>query len=187
VEFALVIPLFLLIVVSIFEFSFLFTAYVSIGFATHDGSQLAAELGATAGADAAVLQRVSNDVMVPANPALIKTVDIYWVDTSTSNAAPVAGAENLWTYDGGSHAYTLPDGSTAYLPFIQSSNGYPESARCNLNSGIGCLPSHPTVDTIAVKITYQYQWITPFPRMLGTGAGGPLLTSVNVMRLEPIQ
>jgi len=188
VEFALVIPLFLVIVVAIAEFSFLFTSYVSIGFATHDASQIAATLGNTPGADIAVLQRIDNDVMVPANPNQIKEVDIYQVDTTSNNGSPLGSRINTWTYDGGSHAYTLPDGSTVNLPFTRTTNGYPELGRCNVNKGVGCTTfGQTTVDTIAVKIVYQYVWITPFPALVGASTTGPVLSSINVMRLEPVR
>jgi hypothetical protein len=194
VEFALVIPIFLSIFVAIAEFSFLFTAYGSVGFASHDAAQVAATYGNTAGADCALLQRIDNDVMAPANPAQIKTVDIFWVNTASGNGNPVSGAEEIYTYDGGSHSCTKPDGTVISVPFPISSNqaveatsgGYPEVNRCNVNQGVGCASGHNTIDTIAVKISYQYVWITPFPQMIGGSATGPLLTETNMMRLEPI-
>jgi Flp pilus assembly protein TadG len=187
VEFALVIPLFLTIVVAICEFTFLFTSYVSMSFASHDAVQLAATYGDTAGSDCAVLERIDNDVMTPADPKKITTVDIYWVDITSANASPVAGAENIYTYDGGAHQCNKPDGTTITVPFAgPSPNGYPEPVRCNVNKGIGCQPGHGAVDTVAVKITYQYTWITPFPGMLSGGALAPLITSINAMRLEPV-
>jgi hypothetical protein len=186
VEFALVIPVFLLVFVSIAEFSFLFTANSSIGFASHDAVQIAATLGDTAGADAAVLQRVDQDVAAPADPTKIVSVDIYWVNTAFSDARPVAGNENIWNYDGGHHLFTLPDGSTIQLPFVSGSSGYPEANRCNVNQGIGCLSTHTQIDTIGVKITYQYVWVTPFPGLIGGSGSGPLLTATNIMRLEPV-
>jgi hypothetical protein len=186
VEFALVIPIFLTVFVAIAEFSFLFTSYISVNYASHDAAQLAATLGNTAGADAAVLQRVNVDINVPANPKQIKAVDIYWVNINSGNAAPVGGAETIYTYDGGAHAFVLPSGATVYLPFVRTSNGYPEASRCNVNMGVGCQSGHTTVDTVGVKITYQYKWITPFPHLVGGSSFGPLLTSINMMRLEPV-
>ena len=191
VEFALVIPIFLTLVISMFEFTFLFTSYVDLGYATHDASQLAAEMGNTTNADTAILQRIDNDINVPADPTRIVSVDIYWVNTATKDASPVSGAENIYLYVGGSHPFYMPDGTTIiYLPFAPSTSGYPPNQRCNVNGGIGCLPtgakSHTTVDTIAVKISYQYAWVTPLPGLIGGGTTGPLLTSINVMRLEPV-
>jgi Flp pilus assembly protein TadG len=192
VEFALVIPIFLTILVSIGEFMFLSTAYISVDFASHDASEVAAIYGNTAGADCAVLQRIDNDIMAPANPMLIKTVDIYWVNTSSTNASPMAGAENIYTYNGGNNPCTKPDGTTIYVPFPNvptieaTSGGYPESTRCNVNQAIGCASGHTAIDTIAVKITYQYNWVTPFPQLISGSGTGPLLTVTNMMRLEPV-
>lgn len=185
-EFALVIPVFLVVFVAITEFSFLFVSYSSIGFASHDAVQIAATLGNTIGADAAVLQRVDQDVAAPADPTKIVSVDIYWVNTAYADARPMAGAEDIWNYDGGSHPFTLPDGSTIQLPFVAGSSGYPAANRCNVNQGIGCVSGHTTIDTIAVKISYQYKWMTPFPGLIGGSGSGPLLTSTNIMRLEPV-
>jgi Flp pilus assembly protein TadG len=188
VEFALVIPIFLTIVVAICEFSFLFTSYLSITYASRDAVQLAAELGNTPGVDCAVIQRITADVNTPANRQLIKTVEIYLVDTATGNSAPVGGAVATYTYDGGSHECTLPDGNTKILvpfsPTPPTTSGYPEASRCNVNAGTGCVPAKLTVDTIAVRITYQYKWITPFAA--AAGGNGPLLVVTSVMRLEPV-
>ena len=186
VEFALVIPVFLTVFFAIVEFSFLFTNYLSVGYATHDASQLAATMGNTLHADTAILVRVNADIQAPANNAQIKTVDIFQVDVNTTNASPVAGREDIYTYDGGSHTFTMPDGSNVTLPFATTSIGYADVNRCNVNLGTGCLLGQTTVDTIGVKITYQYTWITPFPRLIGGSGNGPLVTSINIMRLEPV-
>jgi hypothetical protein len=195
----MVIPIFLTLFVAITEFTFMFTSFISIGYASHDGAQVAATYGNTSGADCAVLERIDNDINIPANPTQIKTVDIFWVNTATGNASPVGGAENIYTYDGGSHACVRPDGTTIHVPFPipdtqaaeATSGGYPEATRCNVNSGINCPPTggnaHNTVDTLGVKITYQYKWITPLPAMIGGSGNGPLFTSINIMRLEPVQ
>ena len=199
VEFTLVIPIFLTLFVAITEFSFMFTSYVELNYASHDGAQLAATYGNTGGADCAVLERIDNDLGLPANSTQIRSVDIFWVNTATSNATPVSGAENIYTYDGGSHQCHKPDGTPINVPFPiastsaaeSTSGGYPESTRCNVNSGINCPAtngvSHNTVDTLGVKITYQYTWVTPLPAMIGGSGNGPLFTLINIMRLEPVQ
>lgn len=188
----MIIPIFLTIVVAITEFSFLFTSYISVGYASHDAVQLAATYGNTPGADCAILQRIDSDIAIPANPKQITSVDIFWVNTSSGSYAAVPGAENLYTYDGGAHQCQLPDLSFINVPFSgPTPNGYPENTRCNVNQAVGCPATngiaHTTVDTIGVKITYQYSWITPFPRLILGGTGSPpLITSVNIMRLEPV-
>ena len=186
-EFRLIIPVFLTVFFSIVEFSFLFTNYISVNYASHDAAQLAATMGNEQYADAVILQRIDNDITTPANPAKIVTVDIYWVDTTKKDASPLSGHENIYTYDGGAHDFLLTDGTTHIsLPFKTTSIGYLDTDRCNYNMGIGCSGLHLTVDTIAVKITYQYAWVTPFPQFVTGSGSGPMLSSVNIMRLEPV-
>ena len=67
-----------------------------------------------------------------------------------------------------------------------TTGAYPEVKRCNVNEGIGCVAGHNTVDTVGVKITYQYNWVTPLPSLINGSQVGPLLTATNVMRLEPV-
>jgi hypothetical protein len=199
VEFTLVIPIFLTLFVAITEFSFMFTSFVELNYASHDAAQVAATYGNTSGTDCAVLERVDNDLTVPANATKIKSVDIFWVNTASGNATPVSGAENIYTYDGNPHPCIKPDGTTINVPFPipatlaleSTSGGYPESTRCNVNSGINCPPTngvaHNTVDTLGVKITYQYTWVTPLPAMIGGSGNGPVFALINIMRLEPVQ
>ena len=195
-EFAMIIPIFLTIFVAITEFSFMFTSYIDIGYASRDAGEVAAADGNTVGSDCAVIQRINNDIGTPANPAQVTEIDIYWVNTAAGNGSAVSGAVTTYTYDGADHTCTLPNGTTIYHhPFKgPAPDGYTETTRCNVNLGIGCLPTngttHNTVDTIAVKISYQYKWITPFPGLIfgAGGAGtGPLMSSTSIMRLEPIR
>jgi Flp pilus assembly protein TadG len=57
VEFSLVIPMFIALVVAIAEFSVMFTSFLSVGYASHDAVQLAATYGNTANADSAIPRR----------------------------------------------------------------------------------------------------------------------------------
>ena len=186
------IPIFLMIIVAIAEFSFLFTSYVSVSFASKDAVQVAAMYGNTDGADCALIQRINNDISAPANKQQIKEIDIYWVNISDTHAGAMSGAITVYTYNGLDNICTMPDGTKYHHPFGgPTPNGYPVATRCNVNGGTDCLPTggvtHATVDTVAVKITYQYTWVTPFPQMVGGSGTGPLLTQLNIMRLEPIR
>jgi Flp pilus assembly protein TadG len=185
VEFALVIPIFLTLVVSIAEFAFMFSSYLSISFVSRDGAQLAAELGNTPGADIVILSRIESDITAPVDKNRISQVDIFWATTS---GAPHGGAVNSWKR-GGSTSYTFPSGTTMTVPYTQIASGYPEADRCNVNAGAGCVSGHSGVDTIGITITYQYNWITPFPGLVTGGGGGSGFTMVqtNMMRLEPVK
>jgi Flp pilus assembly protein TadG len=187
VEFAMVIWLFLMLIIAIVEFSVLFTSYVSIGFASKDAVQVAATLGDTANADTSILERIYNDVMAPADQNRITEVDIYQVDLTSTNGSPLGSNVNRYDYSAAGTLFTRPDLSKVTLPFASISTGYPVTNRCNVNKGTGCPGSKTTVDTIGVTIYYQYKWITPFPQFVTSGSNGPMLSSANVMRLEPVQ
>lgn len=181
VEFALVIPIFMLLVVAIAEFSFMFASYLSAGFATRDGVQAAAEQGNSVCADETILQRIDNDTLPPVDKNRILRIEIFWADTDGSSLGT-----NQWIR-GGSHSCTLPDSTVITVPYTQNSNGYAVPDRCNILSGADCAPGHSGIDTIGVKIVYDYQWITPLPGMIGASPTGIQMVESNMMRLEPVK
>ena len=183
VEFALVIPIFLTLVVTIAEFAFLFTSFLSASFASRDGVQVAAEMGTGPGADIVTLQRIEQDLSAPVDRTKIQWVEIFWSDTAGN---PIGGAVNHWQR-GGSTSITLPSGTIVTVPYTQTSNGYKEADRCNIVSAAGCKPGHTSIDTIGVKIVYDYHWITPFPSLVGASPIGPQIVQSNMMRLEPVK
>jgi Flp pilus assembly protein TadG len=184
VEFALVIPIFLTIVVAIFEFSFLFTTYLSASFTSRDAVQVAAEMGDAPCSDEVILTRIENDLTGPANSNSIKTVDIFWSD-GTGNVK--GGAVNTWTRGAGTSSCTLPDTSVVSVPYLLTSSGYPLSDRCNILLAVDCASGHDTIDTIGVTISYQYGWVTPLPGLVGLSGSGMTIVQTNVMRMEPVK
>jgi Flp pilus assembly protein TadG len=183
VEFALVIPIFITLVVAIAEFAFLFASFLSVSFASRDGVQMAAELGNAPCADYVVVDRIERDVTAPVDKAKITGIDIFWSDGAGNVKG---GAVNNWVR-GGSSSCTLPDTTTITVPYHQTSNGYPLASRCNIVSAADCVSGHTTIDTIGVKITYQYSWITPLPSLLGGSGTGMQMVQSNMMRLEPVK
>ena len=61
VEFALVFPIFITMMMGILEFSFVFNAQLSVGHATRDSALIAAEAGNASGADCVILQQIENE------------------------------------------------------------------------------------------------------------------------------
>lgn len=191
VEFALVFPLFILLVMSVIEFAFAFNANLALAFASRDAALVAAEAGDALGSDLAIIQSVVDDVGAPADPNQVTSIEIYWSDQNGLYKNGDSSLKNLWTR-GGSTSYTYPDGSVITVPFTQSSNGYPEATRCNVVAGCG--GSHmPSVDTIGVRVNYHYTWKTPISGLVGlaghgiswSGTGWDFARS-NAMRMEPV-
>jgi hypothetical protein len=180
VEFALVIPIFLLLMLSIVEFAFVFNAILQTNFASRNAALIAAEAGSSLGADCVILLNVENDFGAPADRTRITSVQVYWSD---QNGVQIGS--NVTTYNRtGSFNCPLPDGTTIALPYTQAGNGYPEAARCNLLAGCG--GTHTGLDMIGVRIGYSHIWKTPLDNFINQGGGGFIFDRSNAMRMEPI-
>jgi hypothetical protein len=175
VEFALVLPLLLLLIVGIAEFAFVWNSRNTVLFASRDGSMLAAEGGSIAGTDCQVLDRIERDVVSPSRSLRIQQVVIYWSDR---NGTQIGSSANVYDRVG---SMTCDLGAaTLNLPYSLTSAGYPEPTRCDVLAGCGS--SHTSVDTVGVRITYQHYWLTSFLRI-----GGPSVTfsEGTATRVEP--
>ena len=176
VEFAMIMPILLLLIIGLIEFSFVLNARNTVLFASRDGSMLAAEGGSLDGTDCVVLQKIDGDVVSPATTLRVQQVQIYWSDR---NGDQIGSNANVYTR-GGTTSCTYADGTTITVPYTLSSPGYVESARCNVLAGCG--GSHTTIDTIGVRVTYQHFWLTSFARITGAGV---IFTEASITRAEP--
>lgn len=182
VEFAMVFPIFILLVVGLIEFSLAFNALLSINFASRDAALLAAEAASDSGADCIVLDSIENDVNTPARGSLIQQVRIYWSD---QNGVEVANAANVYARTG-SLTCTYPDGAQLTVPYsISGTAQYPESDRCDVLDGCPGTPPHSGLDTIGVSITYTHEWVTPLANLVSFGGPGFEFTHSTAMRMEP--
>lgn len=176
VEFSLVLLPFLTLIVAIMEFSFVLTVKVGISTTTQDAVQLAAELGNGASVDFQVLSLIERDVSPPMNKAKIVSVVIF----STDAYGKVNNGQDKYTRGG---VYKNPSDITQTVPYTQDPNlGYPPVNRCNVVATVIC----GGVGYLGVTITYQYNWITPLPGLVGLGSA-PLFVQTSVSRLEPVQ
>ena len=194
VEFALVFPLFMLLLLFIIEFAFVFSALLGVNYASRNGALIAAEAGNDVLADCVILQQVENSIGAPGNKANITTVTIYRTDqTGSPQAGPL-------TYTRGGGTTTCTKGATTLQVPYSSCNGalingtaelglcaagtYTYDQRCNVLKGCTDL-GRTQIDTIGVEITYRHTWITPI-RNFGLAGTGVTLTQSNAMRMEPI-
>ncbi len=182
VEFALVFPIVITMMMGLLEFSFVFNALLSIGHATRDAALVAAEAGNSPAADCIILRQIESDVTAPADPSRIIQVVIY---RSDRNGAVYGGQEDIYTRTG-STTCTLLDGGVLTVPYSADPGNltYAADTRCNVLAG--CPPGHDTVDTIGVKIEYRHTWVTPLANLVSLGGSGTTLTQSNAMRMEPV-
>jgi Flp pilus assembly protein TadG len=180
VEFALTLPIFVLLLMGLIEFSLAFNAVLNVNYASRNAALLAAEAGNAAGADCVVLQAVDDDIAPATVDAAIESVDIYWAD---ADGTQKAGKVNHYTR-GGTTACTYSDGTTLTVPYTLATAGYVDSSRCSAIKGCGS--SHPGLDNVGVTITYRHAWRTPMSAFIGGTGSGFTIVKSNATRMEPI-
>jgi Flp pilus assembly protein TadG len=178
VEFALVFPIFMVLLLGIIEFAFLFNALLSINYAARDSALAAAEAGNGTGSDCVILDAVDKAVGPPADESRITTVEIY---QATPNGVMI-NTPTIYTR-GGTTSGAACGVTGLSVPFTKTADGYTEANRCNVLAGCGV--GHATVDNVAVRITYVHRYVTPLQNFLGGGATLSFDRS-SVMRMEPI-
>ncbi|SRR6266550_2764875 len=175
VEFALVLPLLLLLILGVIEFSFVWNSRNTVQFASRDGSMLAAEGGSLTGTDCLVLQRIERDVVSPARAIRIQQVLIYWSDKNGDQIGSYTNA-----YDRSGSTTCDIGGTPITVPYTLTTGGYLEATRCDVLAGCG--GPHTGLDTVGVRITYQHRWITSFVRLAGSGV---MFAETTATRVEP--
>ena len=190
VEFALVLPLFMILLMGVIEFAFIFNATLAINFASWNASLVAAEAGSNLVADCAILAKIEQDVGAPLDKTMtattgIQSVTIYKADRAGNPTA----AQNVYTRTGSTPCTGFTPSS---VPYSIGTSTYPmgqapTGGRCDVLSG--CSATIP-MDSIGVKIVYRYYFHTPLRNLVSFLPGASLgymdFTWSNVTRMEPI-
>jgi Flp pilus assembly protein TadG len=183
VEFILVFPLFLFLLIAIIEFAFAFSTLNALSFAARDVARVGVEGGDRQGTDCSMLQGLEGTFGATSDRSGIAQVEIFWSDDAGN---VLHGARNVYLR-GGSLSCTTVKGDSVTLPYtLQAGSTYPENQRCTVLAGCDALtPAHPGVDTLGVRITYDYRWKTPLAGLLQMA---PALTfqADQQMRIEPV-
>lgn len=195
VEFALVFPIFIVLLLGTIEFAFVFNAVLSANYATRDASLIGAEAGSNPGADCVIIAQVLADMKAPVDSSNVTQIIIY---RANLGGGPVTGnyttAGNVWNRGGTTDCSAY--GGSASLPFtlLPADTHYPEGLP-NLTTGAGgrCTylngcPNNTlrTRDTVGVQISYAYSWHTPLRNFVGLIGSGITVVRSNEMRMEPI-
>jgi Flp pilus assembly protein TadG len=194
VEFAMLVPVFLLILLGMLEFGFAFSHNMTLNSATREGARAGAAMAdgsqkdTTCGATTltasnvdplimAAVQRVLKSPGSMIDMAQITNVQIYKVSADGLTTGPT----NVWTYRPGNAGNpAVPCLSpTQRLDFYESSHAWDVATRDN---GV-------TPDSVGVSITYTYQFRSALGGILrfigGNGAASLQMTDRTVMALEP--
>lgn len=180
IEFALVFPIFWVVLIGLIEFSFAFQSVLAVSFASRNAAVIAAEAGSDLMADCSILRSVESDLRAPNSVAQIQTVDIYWTD---SNGVVKTNATTTYTRNTVLTPLSCFVNNVSFTePYVLSVNNYPMASRCATRTGCA---GHPGPDTIGVKVTYRYLYHTPYGVVLG--GTGWTMDRASEMRMEPHQ
>jgi hypothetical protein len=166
VEFALVIPIFLMLMMGLLEYGFLYNNILTVQYASRQGVSIAAEAGSLDGADCYILKAVEAALQSPTNRTSVEAVEVYESDT---NGDAIPGRVNRYLRFG---SLECPGVNQPYT--LVGEEGYPQTLRGDSLSG--------GLDLVGVHIDFTYYGITPI------GAGRTWAVSDgSTLRMEPKQ
>ncbi len=180
VEFGLVLPIFIVLVIGLIEFALAFNANLGVNFASREAALIGAESGSDAIADCRILQTIENSIGNPSDAARINQVRIYRAGINGNELAA-----NVYVR-GGITECQFWDGvatQTIRVNYSRLLNNYPVATRCNQLEGCG--PGRD-LDTIGVAINYTHPWVTPLAGIVSLNGSGFTFTASNAMRMEPV-
>ena len=179
VEFALGVPLFMLLLLGMVEFGFVFTHHIGLEYASREGARMGSALASGTATVActdvdnniiAALQRVVTSPGSQINVGNISQIQIYRANASGD---PIGSFINTWAPGTG------PTVDGVALRFHNTSVGWSACPTGNRNNG-----ANP--DSIGVSLTYTYDFVTPLGNFVAAFATGHLImTDKTVMALNP--
>ena len=179
VEFALILPSIMLIMVGTLNFGFAFYSSMTLEYASREGARVGSALASGSatlpcaqvdGHVVAAVQRVLQSAGIPLKTSGIDWIRIYKATNFTDGSGwNTANNYNQWTYSAGGGPTV--DGQT--LDFVAS--GATNWSACSRVNGA-------TPDSLGVAISYQHAWTIP-TGLLFSGSIG--LIDKTVMVLNP--
>ena len=178
VEYAMTVPVFLLILLGMLEFGFAFSHHLTMEYSTREGARTGASLAnGSAMVDCATIddqvifavQRVLTGGGSQVALGNIGEIRIYKADSSGRELGP----RNVWK--------PATTGDLTQLQFTNVSTGWDACTRKNTT-----VSDSDRVDSIGVSITYDYDFVTPLGSLMGVVGKAQLhMTDRTVMSLNP--
>lgn len=191
VEFSMIVPVVLLILLGMLEFGFAMDHSATIGNATREGARMGSALvngggtlGCSAGqspnaanVDGRIVAAVSRILAAPGSRISLADVTEIRIYKATSTGTETAGMTNVWVYSAA--GTTTTDGFVNFVP----SGGQPWTACsrsylwtvCGTPTG-GALGNQCPPDSIGVGIKYNYRYVTPLAAAMGFFGGSSAAT-----------
>lgn len=185
VEFALIVPLFLLLLLGLLEFGFIFDHAMTVSYATREGARSGAAYASgnattmicttSQDVDKNIVAAVQRILKAPGSAVAVSRITEIRIYKALANGTQDTTKANVWTYSAG--AGPVVDG--APLDFVQGTVGW---NACTRNNGT-------SPDSIGVSVRYQYAFVTPLASLMsffgGAGSGGVQISDKTVMALNP--
>jgi hypothetical protein len=180
VEFTIVLPLFVMLLLGMLEFGFMFDQNLTLGYSTREGARVGAalvngggQLGCGTGqspnagtVDRQIVAAVQRVLTSPGSAVAVDRVTEIRIYRSTVTGTEVSGAVNVWTYNPGGGP--VVDG--AALDFSQTSFGWSVCSRSNA----------PPAQSIGVGIHYRYDFVTALAAITRLATGGSFTPSLTI-------
>lgn len=191
VEFSIVIPVFLVLLMAMMEFGLAFSDRLTIGNATREGARIGSALvtgsdttctGDPGGVDNTIVASLQNILKSGGSDVNLSRINEIRIYKSNSSGAQIGSFANVWHYTPGSGPDADPDAGTEILDFSPTSTGWAACTRDN---------DADSPDSIGVEVDYVYHLQTPLANMLdiigGSFASTIQLDDTTVMALNPTQ
>jgi Flp pilus assembly protein TadG len=164
VEFALVLPILILVLISIFEIGAAFRSYLTVSYLAREGARMSAFLGTDINADCTMVTSIATQ-MTPADFANLVRIEVFRADSAGNQ---VVGDTNTFTFTG-----TDKTNCAHWSKVIT----WDSTTRQTEVSSTGT----PPLDVIGVRIVATKSWMTGFPPYRGTYT----VNENTIVRMEP--
>ena len=195
VEFTLLVPLFLVLLLGMVELGFAFNHQLTLQYATREGARIGADLvngGGTLGCggedspnastvDPIIIEAVDRILTSTGSPIPLDQVSRIRIFKADSTGKDTLGLDNDWTYT--AVPFTLSDGTQ-----VNFRPGATSWDACSRSNRAGNTYAN-AVDSIGVSISYTYRLTTPLAGALrlisGSQASTISMTDDTVMQFNP--
>jgi hypothetical protein len=179
VEFAMAVPLFLLLLLGMVEFGFIFTHHIGLEYASREGARMGAALAsgtsqvACTDVDNNVIAALQRVVTSPGSQIKVSNISQVQIYRSDASGNPIGTQINTWVPGTG------PTVDGVALQFTNTAVGWSACPAGNRNNGA-------SPDSIGVRLTYTYDFVTPLGNFVAAfGSGHLTMTDKTVMALNP--
>ena len=189
VEFAMLVPVFMLLLLGLLEFGFVFDHTMTVGYATREGARSGAAFAQgnasvpCATIDQNIIAAVQRVLKAPGSLVVLSNIANITIYKAAADGTPWSAStsyNNVWTYSATGNVGNGPTVDGANLFFAKASGSWDACSRTN-----GATP-----DSLGVSITYNYKFVTPLSAALGffgpPGGSGLTIRDRTVMALNPI-